>query len=203
MVADICLDVALVHYPVINRNNEIIGSAVTNLDLHDIARAGRTFGISTYWLVTPSEQQQALVEQIAGHWTQGYGGTVNPDRANALSLVRIQTDLNGVIAAMSGEDGKAPLVVATSAEKRKNSITYAGLQHELRQGTKVLLLFGTAWGLAPELLQKVDAVLAPVNGPGEFNHLSVRSAVSIILDRLLGNREGNTLYVEQKTGPID
>ena len=199
MVADIRLDVALVHYPVVNRNNEVIGSAVTNLDLHDIARAGRTFGIGTYWVVTPYGRQQELAAEITGHWTAGYGGTVNPDRASALSLVRITSDLNEVIAVISEEEGRTPLIIATSADKRNSGITYAGLQHELKQGTRVLLLFGTAWGLAPELMEKVDAVLPSINGSGEFNHLSVRSAVSIILDRLLGNREGNTLYTKQET----
>jgi len=189
MVVDIRLDVALIHYPVVNRKNEVIGSAVTNLDLHDIARAGRTFGISTYWVVTPDARQQELAGQIIGHWTEGYGGSVNPDRADALSVARICTDLDEVIGGMSRRDGRQPMVVATSADSRENSISYGGLQRELMQGTPVLLLFGTAWGLAPELMQRVDATLPPINGPGEFNHLSVRSAASIILDRLLGNRE--------------
>ena len=189
MAAEIRLDLALIHYPVLNRNNEIIGSAVTNLDLHDIARAGRTFGIRTYWVVTPYDRQQELAAEITGHWTTGYGGTVNRDRADALSLIRIETDLDGVIAAITREDDIPPLVVATSADRKKNTVTYAGLQHELRRGRSVLLLFGTAWGLAPELMENVDAVLPSINGSGEFNHLSVRSAVSIILDRLLGDRE--------------
>ncbi len=189
MTADICLDVALVHYPVVNRNNERISSAVTNLDLHDIARAGRTFGVGTYWIVTPDVQQQELAAQITGHWTTGYGGTVNPDRANALSLVRICTDLEEVIVGMRVRDGQKPLVVATSADPQARHIAYPALQKTIYQGTPVLLLFGTAWGLAPEVMDKVDQVLPPINGPGEFNHLSVRSAASIVLDRLLGRRE--------------
>jgi hypothetical protein len=191
MTADICLDVALVHYPVVNRNNERISSAVTNLDLHDIARAGRTFGVGTYWVVTPDVQQQELAAQITGHWTAGYGGTVNPDRANALSLVRICTDLEEVIAGMRTRDRQKPLVVATSADPQAKHIAYQALQETIYRGTPVLLLFGTAWGLAPEVMDKVDQILPPINGPGEFNHLSVRSAASIVLDRLLGRREQN------------
>jgi hypothetical protein len=189
MTTDISLDVALIHYPVLNRKNEIIGSAVTNLDLHDIARAGRTFGVGTYWVVTPDVQQQELAGQIVDHWTTGYGGSVNPDRAGALSLVRICDDLDKVIAAMHENNGRPPMVIATSADRQDNSITYGGLQRELVRGTPVLLLFGTAWGLAPEVMQRADATLPPINGPGNFNHLSVRSAAAIILDRLSGNRE--------------
>ena len=58
------VDVALVHYPVVNKNQEIIGSAVTNLDIHDIARAGRTFGVGTFYIVTPYQDQQKLVAVI-------------------------------------------------------------------------------------------------------------------------------------------
>ena len=189
MGVDICLDVALIHYPVVNRKDEIIGSAVTNLDLHDIARACRTFGVGTYWVVTPYVRQQELASQIIGHWTEGYGGSVNPDRAGALSLARICSDLDEVIASMSERDGRLPMVVATSAAGREKGITYVELQHKLVQGTPILLLFGTAWGLAPEIMERVDVTLPSIAGLGEFNHLSVRSAASIILDRLLGNRD--------------
>jgi hypothetical protein len=35
-------------------------------------------------------------------------------------------------------------------------------------------------------MEQADYILEPIYGPGEYNHLSVRSAVAIILDRLLG-----------------
>ncbi len=189
MITDFHLDIALIHYPVVNRNNEIIASAVTNLDLHDIARAGRTFGVGTYWVVTPDVQQQELAGQIVDHWTTGYGGSVNRDRAEALSLIRICDNLDQVIVAMHESSGRKPMVIATSADRQDNSITCGEVQRELMQGTPVLLVFGTAWGLAPEVMQSVDATLPAINGPGVFNHLSVRSAAAIILDRLSGNRE--------------
>jgi hypothetical protein len=56
-------------------------------------------------------------------------------------------------------------------------------------GEPCLLIFGTAWGLSPALLETADFVLAPIEGPTDYNHLSVRSAAAIILDRLLGDRE--------------
>lgn len=183
------LDIALIHYPVVNKKQEVIGSAVTNLDLHDIARAGKTFGAGTYWVVTPYEQQQELAAGIAGHWTQGYGGTVNPDRADALSIIRIRANLDQVLAEMSEQDGQAPLIVATSAGQLEKQISYKALRNTLRKGRSVLLLFGTAWGLAPEITVLADATLPPLTGPGAYNHLSVRSAASICLDRLCGDRD--------------
>jgi hypothetical protein len=190
MRAEFHLDVALIHHPVVNRNGEIIGSAVTNLDLHDIARAGRTFGVGTYWVVTPYPLQQELAGGIIRHWTEGYGGRVNSDRADALSIIRIIASLEGVLAEMAARHGRRPKVVATSAGRHDKQISYAELRREIiDECIPVLLLLGTGWGLAPEVMAQADAVLPPIQGPGDFNHLSVRSAAAIILDRLLGRRE--------------
>ncbi len=40
--------IGLVHHPVRNRHGETVATAVTNLDIHDIARAARTYGIRGY-----------------------------------------------------------------------------------------------------------------------------------------------------------
>jgi len=183
------LDVALVHAPVVNRNGEVIGSAVTNLDLHDIARACRTFGVGTYWVITPFPEQLKLAQQIISHWVEGYGKTANPDRGNALSLIRLSASLEEVIASSRNKWGRELQVIATCARPRPDTMGYRQMRSAVGQGRPGLLLFGTAWGLAPEVFTQVDATLPPLQGTGEYNHLSVRSAVSIILDRLLGNRE--------------
>jgi hypothetical protein len=184
------VDIALVHYPVTNRRGEIIGSAVTNLDLHDIARAGKTYGVDTYWVITPFKEQQELASQIVGHWTQGYGAHANPDRGDALAIVRICPSYADALAGATEKFGKKPLVLATCAKEQINTLGFAEIRRRIRhEGTPLLLLFGTAWGLSPELLATVDGVLPPIIGVTGFNHLSVRSAASIILDRLLGLRD--------------
>lgn len=182
------LDIALVHYPVVNRIGETIGSAITNLDLHDLARIGRTYGVDTCWIVTPYSDQQELAGEIAGHWTRGYGGTVNPDRKEALALLQIRGDLQGVIAEATAKWGGRPQVIATCARRQANTMEFAALRGMLNQGMPQLLLFGTAWGLAPEVLAAADALLPPIVGIGEYNHLPVRAAAAIMLDRLLGDR---------------
>lgn len=183
---DLHVDVALVHYPVVNRNREVIGSAVTNLDLHDIARAGKTYGVKTYWVVTPYSEQQQLAQQIVGHWTDGHGGQTNPDRSNAMSIVQIKSTLDEVVVSATEKFGSRPIIAATCARPQPDTMEYSALRERIWQGTPVLLLFGTAWGLAPEALDIADRSLPPLSGLGAFNHLSVRSAASIVLDRLLG-----------------
>ena len=181
------VDVALIHYPVYNKNKEIIGSAVTNLDIHDIARAGRTFGVGSYYIVTPYADQQELVRQIISHWQHGYGATYNKDRQEAFTRIHICEDLQSLYSDVT-RHGEKPLVVATSAKIYAHSTAYEKMRERIYQGQRVLLLFGTASGLADEALKEVDTMLPPVSGSGDYNHLSVRSAVSIVLDRLLGNR---------------
>jgi hypothetical protein len=180
------VDIALVHYPVINRNGETIGSAVTNLDLHDIARAGKTYGVSTYWVVTPITEQQQLARQIVDHWVNGHGGRVNSDRGTALSLISICSDLAEAVAGSTERFGEEPFVLATCARMQDNTITYQAIRKEVWRGRPILLVFGTAWGLDSTVLASADGVLPPLCGRTGFNHLSVRSAASIILDRLLG-----------------
>ena len=181
------LNIALIHHPVVNKKGEVIGSAVTNLDIHDIARTARTYGISRYFISTPYEDQQQLVRELLAHWQTGHGATYNPARKEALSRVQLTDSLDEVIATLTEQYGKRPLVVATSALMRENSLSYHELGQQIAQGVPVLLLFGTAHGLAPEILQVTDVTLPPIKGGTDYNHLSVRSAASIIIDRLLGS----------------
>jgi len=180
------LDLALIHYPVCNKNGETIGSAVTNLDLHDIARAGRTFGIDTLYIVTPFADQQSLVRDILEHWQTGHGATYNPKRKDALSLVRICHDLAELYELVQAKWQRRPTVLATSAKQNANQLDYAQARRRIFAGEPHLILFGTGWGMTPEVLADVDALLPPITGYGEYNHLSVRSAAAIVLDRVLG-----------------
>ncbi len=180
------LDLALVHYPVSNKNGETIGSAVTNLDLHDIARAGRTFGIDTLYIVTPFADQQALVRDILAHWQTGHGASYNPKRKDALSLVRVCRDLAEMYELVEAKWQQRPTVLATSARPNANQLDYAEARRRIFAGEPHLILFGTGWGMTPEVLAEVDALLPPIIGYGEYNHLSVRSAAAIVLDRVLG-----------------
>jgi hypothetical protein len=182
------VDLALIHYPVTNRNREIIGSAVTNLDLHDIARAARTFGVDRYYLVTPFADQQQLVREILDHWQTGYGATRNEHRKEALSIVRICDDIATLYEEVTAKWQQRPTVLATSAANVDQVVEYGDVRARIFSGEPFLLLFGTGWGMAPELLVEVDGLLPPLRGIGDYNHLSVRSAVAIILARLLGNQ---------------
>lgn len=188
---------ALLHYPILNRNGQEVTTAVTNLDIHDISRSCRTFGLKEYYLVTPIEDQHEMVEKILSHWRSEHSRQYHPDRVEAVSLVRMVRTFAELKAAIISRHGEAPEVVLTDAARKPNSISYSDLRKELENpanpSTKPLVLvFGTGWGVSETFYPEVHRILAPVYGPegeteGGYNHLSVRAAVAIILDRLFGS----------------
>jgi len=179
--------VALTHYPVVNKRGEIIASALTNLDLHDIARAAKTYGVKSFYVVTPLSDQKVLAKKIIAHWTGGAGAVYNPDRRSALELIKVKASIMDVVEDIKGIENSYPKTVTTSARRYPSSIGYAEFRDILESGIPHLLIFGTAWGLAESLISEANFVLEPITGPTGYNHLSVRSAASITLDRLLGS----------------
>lgn len=183
------LYLALVHHPVVNRKGLVVASAITSLDLHDLARTARTYGLPACFIVTPLEDQQALARELIRHWCEGVGRELHPDRAHALDLLRIEASVEQACRAIELEAGRTPMLWATSARRQERVLSLAEAKLRLSDGvTPVLLLFGTAWGLAPELLRSVDAMLQPIEGLAGYNHLSVRCAAAILVDRLVGER---------------
>ena len=173
-----------------NKNHEVIASAVSNLDLHDISRAAKTYGVRAFYIVTPLVDQQELVARIVSHWTEGAGSRYNPDRREALRLIRVAVSLNAVRNEIASEGDGMPVTVVTNAKPHPRNIGYGTLAEMFSDRHPYLLLFGTGWGMTREFIDKADYVLAPIMGHTGYNHLSVRSAVAIVLDRLLGREIG-------------
>ena len=183
------LYVALVHYPVVDKNGEMIASAVTNLDLHDIARASRTYGVKGYYVITPLADQRVLAQRILNHWLNGTGGAYNPKRRQALDLIRLMATFGDMLGDIQAAHGCPPKTVVTTARPNMANLSFDRLRSMLEDNQgPIVLAFGTAWGLSPAFMADADYILDPLVGSGTYNHLSVRSAVAIILDRLLGER---------------
>ncbi len=177
---------ALVHYPVYNKAREIVVSSVTTLDVHDSSRICRTFGIGTLYIVTPLKTQQNLVDRIISHWKSGYGATYNPTRKEALLTSQVKNSLEDVVADITETSGQRPKTIVTHARDQSRSIGYDVMRNELKKDEQYLLVFGTGWGLEQNIIKKADFLLNPIKGSEEYNHLSVRAAIAIIMDRLLG-----------------
>jgi len=183
------LYVALLHHPVYGRERAIVTSSVTNIDVHDIARSCVTYGVAGFYVVTPVDAHRALVRRILRHWEQGRQRAYNPTRNEALDAVRRERTLEGAIIDIERSTGRVPELVATTAKHTENAVGYAeGARRIERSETPQLLLFGTSWGLVDETLAECRMVLEPIEGPTDYNHLSVRAAAAIVLDRLRGKR---------------
>ena len=183
------LYLALLHHPVMNRSGDVVTTSVTNLDIHDIARSARTYEVAGYFVAHPSTGLRALCERVSWHWQEGYGAKTNESRRLAMELVRVVPDLDHIVAAIESETGRMPVRIATSARDHgRPTVSFAALREQLETGEDPLLvLLGTGYGLAADVLDGCETLLEPLHGPGAYNHLAVRAAAAILLDRLRGH----------------
>lgn len=179
------LFLALLHHPVLNKQGRVAAVSLTNLDLHDIARCSLAYGLGGFFVATPLDDQRRLMETLRGHWVEGPGQETNPDRAKALSKVAMARDLDEIVARLTERAGRPPRLVATSA--RKKGVLAVRQVREWLETDPVLLVLGTASGLADEVLERMEGCLRPLRFLDRDNHLSVRTAAAVTLDRLLGD----------------
>ncbi len=184
-VADLFL--ALIHYPVLNRNGAIVTSAITSLDIHDLARSSRTYGVRAFFIVHPIPEQRDFARTVIDHWRFDFGRAFDSRRREALDLVRITATLEDACAEAEKIAGARPLVVHTSA-RTDRGVTFARMRARLEasDGQPAMILLGTGFGMTPEVAARADILLEAINGPTDYNHLSVRAAGAIMLDRLRG-----------------
>jgi hypothetical protein len=185
-VSDLFL--ALLHHPVLDRTGRIVTSAVTSLDIHDLARSARTYGVRAVFLVHPVAEQREFARSVIDHWKFDYGRSFDSRRREALELVEIIANLDDALAGCERIAGRRPLVIHTSAQTQGGD-SYAHLRARLEAADTppALIVLGTGFGLAPEVRERADVVLAPILGAADYNHLSVRAAAAAILDRLRGH----------------
>ena len=179
------MHLGLVHGPVLLKDGRVGTVSLTNLDIHDIARISRTYGLGGFEVVSPLRDQLTLAGRILEHWRTGPGRRANPDRTEALSLVRLHEGLDAALAAVSADHGQPATLVATSA-RGPATLSFAAAREWIAT-RPVLVVLGTGHGLAEEVLARADGVLPPLRPFSEYNHLSVRAAAGILTDRLLGD----------------
>jgi hypothetical protein len=182
------LAIALVHHPVLDAQGSIVTTAVTNLDVHDLARSARTYGCTDYFVAHPVAAQRELVGRILAHWKDGSSSKRIPARKEALSIVRVVESLDDALAALGGR-AAVEVWVTAARDVPAPPLAFAEARARLASPSEkpVLLVFGTGWGLAAPVIAGADAALEPIRAPGgDYNHLSVRAAGAIALDRLRG-----------------
>lgn len=175
----------LVHYPVYNKFKDKVTTSITNLDIHDIARSCKTFGIEKYFIINPLETQKKMLARVKDFWQSDIAIKYNLDRVNALELVQYAATIDDVIEFIRNQEKEDPILITTTALQMNNQIHLEKIRN---LDHSVLILFGTGNGLSEEIHERADYVLEPIGGSNEYNHLSVRSAVAIILDRIFSEK---------------
>jgi hypothetical protein len=181
---------ALVHHPVLDREARVVTTAITNLDLHDLARSAHCYGLTDLFVVHPVAAQRDLALRVREHWTTGSGARRIPDRKPALETLRVVASLEEAILAFG--QGAAVEIWTTSARASAGCVSHPAARQRIAEpGSPVMVLFGTGWGLSPELIDGAHLRLPPIVSPRAdgYNHLSVRAAAAITFDRLLGPGE--------------
>ncbi|UCE75295.1 MAG: RNA methyltransferase [Methanomassiliicoccales archaeon] len=180
------ISIGLLHFPVYNKKKEVVTTSITTSCLHDISRTARTFGVDNFYIITPLQSQRELVGRLIKHWQEGYGAQYNPTRRYALQNVAVVSNLGDCLQGLREKYGHEPATIVTSARAHKKSISYAELRKRIRLAQQpYIIIFGTGWGIEESLIDHMDIAHEPVYGQGNYNHLSVRAAVAIILDRLM------------------
>jgi hypothetical protein len=181
------LYVGLVHYPIYDKNFNVVATAITNYDLHDISRSAKTYGVKKYFIIHHIEGQLDMVHKIIDFWRGPVGKKYNSYRTEAFDIIDIRPSIEAAVAAVTEAEGIRPYVVTTDARTYANTISYKALRQKREtEATPILLLLGTGYGMTKETMEQFDFILEPIYGAGEYNHLSVRSAAAIIFDRLAG-----------------
>ncbi|RLJ71369.1 hypothetical protein BCF55_1671 [Hydrogenivirga caldilitoris] len=179
------VSIALVHYPAMDKEGKLIVTSFTTMDLHDIARPARAYEVRSFYIVQPIDAQRLVIKRQIDYWLSEEGRAANPTRYEIVQLVRLKYTLEEVVEDIERERGKKPILVGTDARKYHKTIGYAELKREIEDREReFLIVFGTGYGLPPDLMRTFEYILEPVYGAGDWNHLSVRNAVAIILDRL-------------------
>lgn len=179
--------IGLIHYPIYNKHMEVVTTALTNYDLHDIARTAKAYDVKRYFIVHPVEAQREMANRIMNHWKTGGGVKYNVNRKEAFEETELVPTLEEAISRIESETGKKPAIVTTDARVYPNTVSYCEMRRKIHEeDTPIFILFGTGFGMTKEMMKQFDYIVEPIYGAGTYNHLCVRSAVAIILDRLLG-----------------
>lgn len=186
---------ALIHYPVYDKNGHVVATSITNYDIHDISRVAKTYALGGYFMVTPLISQQELCRRIIRHWVEGFGSRYNQTRQEAFSITYLAESLQEVVDELRMKYEMSPVVLMTSAREHiaiecgKPILSYQDARRQIQEDKEIpyLLVFGTGYGVENQCIREYsDFVLEPVRGVAGYNHLSVRSAAAIIIDRIFG-----------------
>jgi len=179
------LFIGLVHFPVYNKNHKVVCTSITNLDIHDISRTSKTYGVTKFFIINPQDSQKNIYLSLKKFWKTDIAKEYNICRFNAFDNIEYTLSIKSAKKKIMESSGEEPVIFTTSARTIEKSIDYENAKNIIKKSNSTLILFGTAHGLTDKMIGKSDFHLEKINGISGYNHLSVRSAIAITLDRLI------------------
>jgi hypothetical protein len=156
------------------------------MDIHDISRSAMTYDVKKFYLIHPNDKQKEIFDKILGFWKSDIGAYYNQTRVDALSAISFTKTLEETIDLIKNQEKSDPIIITTTAKLRKDQVSFSKMKKLFRSAERpFLILFGTGNGLHESLHERADYVLKPIRAKSRYNYLSVRSAVAIVLDRLV------------------
>ena len=187
------LYIGLVHYPIMNKHKEVITTAITNYDIHDIARASITYDVSKYFVIHNIPAQRELAATIMEHWKSGFGSTYNPDRKDAFTGVELVNSIAVAVRTIEELEGVKPIIATTDARTYDNTISYARMREHLEnEGRPVLVLFGTGYGME-----------ASMSGHSKWANIKHKKGKTDALKAKLATKIGREITVAARMGGAD
>lgn len=174
----------LMHHPVLVDGQENGITSLTNLDIHDIARISRSYGMGPFYIYTPLADQLEVLRQITLHWARQ--GVYKEDRKKALGLVRPVASIQELEEECQTFYGREPVFLVASAKWSDADCMTIGEVKSLARETPIIICLGTGRGLDLRKLPFKFRLVRPLRFLDE-NHLSVRSAAAILADRIIGD----------------
>jgi len=94
--------------------------------------------------------------------------------------------LPDVLSDIAQESVCVPRTIVTGASFEGDLLKFTELREMLQNSNlSYVLIFGTGSGIVAEVVSMANYRLEPIRGQGNYNHLAVRSAVAIVLDRVM------------------
>ena len=78
------------------KKKEVVSTCITGVDLHDIARTSKTFGLAKYFVVNPFPAQRKFAERIISCWRSEKSFVHNWTRAEAFKLIEVKESLEAM-----------------------------------------------------------------------------------------------------------
>ena len=109
------LNVILLHDNMVDKQKNIVTTSLTMIDLHDIARSARTYGVNNTFVCHSSPSLRKLASTLKAHWMTGFGEKYNGNRKDALTKVHIVREIDEAITILDEQYGTLPKLIASSA----------------------------------------------------------------------------------------